>query len=61
MFKYPARKRECLFYLASANYKIGEYKKAIQYIDQLSASEPNNQQVFAMKHKIEKKLTNGTN
>lgn len=56
---YPHRKRECYFYLASANYKVGEYKKALANINELLSSEPNNSQALALKEKIEKKLTNG--
>lgn len=57
--KYPNRKRECCFYLASANYKVGEYKLALNYINELLATEPNNLQALDLKNKIEKKLTNG--
>lgn len=56
---YPDRKRECLFYLASVNYKVGEYRKALGHINELLASEPNNPQALELKEKIEKKLTNG--
>lgn len=56
---YPNRKRECLFYLASANYKVGEYRKALTRINELLISEPNNPQALELKDKIEKKLTNG--
>lgn len=59
MKKYPHRKRECCFYLASANYKIGEYKRALSNINELLAMEPNNTQALDLKIKIEKKLTNG--
>lgn len=57
---YPNRKRECLFYLGSANYKIGEYRKALGHINELLTSEPNHPQAIELKDKIEKKLTNGT-
>lgn len=59
MEKYPSRRRECVFYLASANYKIGEFKTALRHVNELAAAEPHNQQVAALKEKIEKKLTNG--
>lgn len=60
MKKYPYRKRECCFYLASANYKIGEYKRALSYINELLALQPNNAQALDLKEKIDKKVTNGT-
>lgn len=59
MKKYPNRKRECCFYLAVANYKVGEYKKALGHINELLADEPNNLQALDTKNKIEKKLKNG--
>ena len=59
MKKYPGRRRECNFFLASANYKIGEYKIALKHISELTSTEPNNQQALDLKDKIEKKLTNG--
>ena len=59
MRKYPNRKRECIFFLASANYKVGEYKCALKYVNELLSSEPSNSQALDLKDKIEKKLTNG--
>lgn len=59
MTKYPERKRECCYYIASANYKVGEYKTALRYVNELLLSEPNNPQALDLKAKIEKKLTNG--
>lgn len=61
MQKYPARRRECLFYLALGNYKLGEFKSALKYVNELLASEPNNQQAHQLKAKIEEKTTNGEN
>ena len=58
---YPERKRECCYYLASANYNVGEYKTALRYVNELLLSEPNNLQALDLKVKIEKKLTGGKN
>jgi hypothetical protein len=48
-----------MFYLASANYKIGEFKTALNHINDLLSIEPTNSQAIDMKKKIEKKVTNG--
>lgn len=59
MSEYPDRKRECLLFLAMANYKIAEYRKALTHIKELIAAEPNNQQALALKEKIDAKLSTG--
>ncbi len=56
---YPERRRESLFYLALANYKIGEFRTGLKYIQELLALEPNNSQALQLKDKIESKVTNG--
>ena len=60
MQKYSLRRRECLFYLAIGNYKIGEFRSGLKYINELLALEPNNRQAIELKEKIESKITNGT-
>ncbi len=59
MEKYPNRKRECLLYLGLTNYKIGEYRTGLKYVNELLEMEPSNYQALQLKEKIEKKVTNG--
>ncbi|EFX03210.1 mitochondrial membrane fission protein [Grosmannia clavigera kw1407] len=40
----PERRRECLYYLALGNYKLGNYAEARRYNDLLLDKEPTNQQ-----------------
>jgi fission 1 protein len=56
---YPLRRRECLFYLALGNYKIGEFRTGLKYINELLALEPDNTQATMLKDNIEGKITNG--
>ena len=58
--KYPARKRECYFFLASAYYKVGEFKSALKHVNDLLQIEPQNRQALDLKKKIEEKVTNGS-
>lgn len=59
MSNRPHRKTECNFYLASAYFKVGEYKKALKHVNDLLEVQPNNSQALNLKEKIEQKLTNG--
>ncbi|RIA94966.1 mitochondria fission 1 protein [Glomus cerebriforme] len=52
----PERRRECLYYLALGNFKLGEYTKAKLYNDKLIENEPRNLQAQSLKDLIEKKL-----
>jgi len=40
----PERRRECLYYLALGNFKLGEYTEARKYNDKLIELEPGNLQ-----------------
>ncbi|ORX53725.1 mitochondrial fission 1 protein [Piromyces finnis] len=52
----PARSRECQYYLAIGEYRLGNYKEAKQYIDTLLQFEPKNQQFINLKNKIDSKV-----
>lgn len=52
----PARSRECKYYLAIGEYRLGNYKEAKKYIDSLLQYEPKNQQFLNLKAKIDAKV-----
>lgn len=52
----PDRRRECLYYLALGNYKLGNYAEARRYNDSLLEIEPNNLQAQSLKGLIEDKV-----
>ncbi|OZJ01830.1 hypothetical protein BZG36_04787 [Bifiguratus adelaidae] len=52
----PERRRECLYYLAIANYKLGVYNDARKYNEQLLQFEPTNRQALGLRTMIEKKV-----
>ncbi len=52
----PERRRECLYYLALGNYKLGGYAEARRYNDLLLEREPNNLQGQSLKQLIEDKV-----
>lgn len=52
----PARRRECLYYLALGEFKIGQYRNARQYCDTLLAKEPNNPQAKDLMKQIDNKV-----
>jgi len=52
----PERRRECLYYLALGNYKLGNYKDAKGYNDILIDKEPKNLQAQSLKNLIEQKV-----
>jgi fission 1 protein len=54
----PERRRECLYYLALGNFKLGKYTEARFYNDKLIATEPGNLQAQSLKDLIEQKLKN---
>ena len=52
----PERRRECLFYLALGNYKLGNYAEARKYNDALLAHEPANMQAGSLRELINDKV-----
>jgi fission 1 protein len=52
----PERRRECLYYLALGNYKLGNYADARRYNDQLLDKEPANLQASSLKDLIDDKV-----
>jgi fission 1 protein len=52
----PDRRRECLYYLALGNYKLGNYAEARRYNDLLMDLEPNNLQAASLRGLIEEKV-----
>ncbi|KAF5874409.1 putative mitochondrial membrane fission protein [Botrytis fragariae] len=52
----PERRRECLYYLALGNYKLGNYSEARRYNDLLMEKEPENLQASSLKGLIDDKV-----
>ncbi|KAI9778970.1 MAG: mitochondrial membrane protein [Geoglossum umbratile] len=52
----PERRRECLYYLALGNYKLGNYAEARRYNDLLLDHEPANLQAGSLKELIDDKV-----
>ncbi|KAI9715820.1 MAG: mitochondrial membrane protein [Chrysothrix sp. TS-e1954] len=52
----PDRRRECLYYLALGNYKLGSYAEARKYNDLLLDIEPENLQATSLKGLIDEKV-----
>ncbi|KAF2837215.1 mitochondrial fission 1 protein [Patellaria atrata CBS 101060] len=52
----PDRRRECLYYLALGNYKLGNYAEARRYNDLLLEKEPANLQAGSLKGLIDDKV-----
>lgn len=50
------RRRECLYYLALGNYKLGNYAEARRYNDALLENEPGNLQAASLKQLIDDKV-----
>lgn len=59
MAKWPNRRRECLYYLAVGYYRLGEYRCAMQEIDELLSMEPHNQQAQSLRKLVEAKASRG--
>lgn len=53
----PDRRRECLYYLALANYKLGNYGEARRYNDLLLDKEPANHQAADLRKLVDDKVT----
>lgn len=52
----PERRRECLYYLALGNYKLGNYAEARRYNDLLIDKEPANLQASSLRGLIDDKV-----
>lgn len=52
----PERRRECLYYLALGNYKLGNYAEARRYNDKLLEKESGNLQASSLKELIDEKV-----
>jgi mitochondrial fission 1 protein len=52
----PERRRECLYYLALGNYKLGNYAQARKYNDLLLENEPGNLQASNLQSLIDDKV-----
>ncbi|RYO86308.1 hypothetical protein DL766_008770 [Monosporascus sp. MC13-8B] len=52
----PERRRECLYYLALGNYKLGNYAEARRYNDLLLDKEPANLQAADLRRLIDDKV-----
>jgi len=52
----PERRRECLYYLALGNYKLGNYADARRYNDLLLDREPTNMQAVDLRTLIDDKV-----
>jgi fission 1 protein len=53
----PERRRECLYYLALGNYKLGNYEEARKYNDILLTNEPANMQASNLQTLIDDRVT----
>ncbi|ETI28726.1 mitochondria fission 1 protein [Cladophialophora yegresii CBS 114405] len=53
----PERRRECLYYLALGNYKLGNYAEARRYNDLLLEKEPGNLQASSLQQLIDDKVS----
>lgn len=53
----PERRRECLYYLALGNFKLGNYGEARRYNDLLVDKEPGNLQAASLRTLIDDKVS----
>jgi mitochondrial fission 1 protein len=53
----PERRRECLYYLALGNFKLGNYAEARRYNDLLLDKEPGNLQAESLRALIDDKVS----
>jgi predicted Zn-dependent protease len=56
----PERRRECLYYLALGQYKLGHYNEARRCNDSLLEKEPRNMQALSLKALIDDRVAKGT-
>lgn len=52
----PDRRRECLYYLALGNYKLGNYAEAKRYNESLLELEPSNMQAQSLRQLVDDKV-----
>lgn len=52
----PERRRECLYYLALGNYKLGSYAEARRYNERLLELEPENMQAMSLKGLVDERV-----
>ena len=52
----PERRRECLYYLALGEYKLGNYGEAKRYNDSLLSIESGNLQAASLRQLIDEKV-----
>ncbi|MCJ1316791.1 mitochondrial membrane protein [Xylographa vitiligo] len=52
----PERRRECLYYLALGNFKLGNYAEARRYNESLLQHEPANMQAASLQSLIDDKV-----
>jgi fission 1 protein len=52
----PERRRECLYYLALGNYKLGSYAEARRYNELLLDLEPDNLQAASLRELVDAKV-----
>ncbi|CAO3622827.1 unnamed protein product [Cunninghamella blakesleeana] len=55
----PERRRECLYFLALAHYKISSYSEARSYNQKLLKLEPRNAQALELAKQIDEKVSRG--
>lgn len=53
---FPERRRECLYYISLAHYKLGNYSDARRYNDMLLEQEPRNLQAQSLRQLIDDKV-----
>ena len=53
------RRRECLYYLALGQYKLGHYNEARRFNDVLLEREPRNMQALSLKSLIDDRVARG--
>lgn len=53
---FPARRTECCYFLAIAEYKIGNYKNARHHTEMLLNVDPKNEQALELSAKIKEKV-----
>ncbi|KAI8895695.1 hypothetical protein BC833DRAFT_600395 [Globomyces pollinis-pini] len=49
----PTRRRECLYYLALGEFKLGNYKESRSYTETLLQIEPSNKQALQLRDQIQ--------
>ena len=54
-----SRRRECLYYLALGQYKLGHYNEARRFNDVLLEREPRNMQALSLKALIDERVARG--